>query len=153
LGLRIGEGYNTKWTDVDFTNRYARVGHTYDTKDKEPRNIQIGPALAERLKARQARYPRTIYVFQNSKSKPQTHLADRYIKPLMLAAGVSLVGKSVSHSLRKTYATRLKNDAKTSIYKIMKLLGHSDIKTTEDYLGGYDPDSETVGEDIEKALG
>jgi hypothetical protein len=32
-------------------------------------------------------------------------------------------------------------------------LGHSDIKTTEDYLGGYDPDTETVGEDIEKALG
>lgn len=32
LGLLKGEGYQTKWTDVDFTNRYIRVGVSYQTK-------------------------------------------------------------------------------------------------------------------------
>ena len=152
LGLRKGEGYQTKWTDVDFTNRYIRVGVSYQTKDKDPRNVPMGPALIERLKARRKRHPDTVYVFPNTKGGPDTHI-DRVVARVAKRAGVSMVGKSITHSFRKTYATRLKNDAKTPIYKIMKLLGHEDLETTERYLGGYDPDSETVGEDIEKALG
>jgi Phage integrase family len=68
LGLRKGEGYQTKWTDVDFTNRYIRVGVSYQTKDKDPRNVPMGPALIERLKARRKRHPDTVYVFKPSES-------------------------------------------------------------------------------------
>jgi integrase len=61
-------------------------------------------------------------VFPNTKGGPDTHI-DRVVARLAKRAGVSMVGKSITHSFRKTYATRLKNDAKTPIYKIMKLLG------------------------------
>jgi integrase/recombinase XerD len=151
-GLRKGEAAHTTWVDIDFLNRYVRVGHgEHKNKDKEPRNIQLGPKLLDRLQARRGRYPQSKYVFQSKVGGPDRHL-DRYLERILGRAGVSKAGKSLVHSLRKTYATRLRNDKKYDVYKIMKLLGHSDLRTTELYLDGYDPDSETVGADIEEAL-
>jgi integrase len=63
----------------------------------------------------------------------------------------SFAGKSALHSLRKTFATRPLNDAGYDVYKVSKLLGHSDVKTTELYLE-FDSDAETAGDDIEEAL-
>jgi integrase len=57
----------------------------------------------------------------------------------------------VLHSLRKTFATRLLNDAGYDVYKVSKMLRHSDVKTTELYLES-DSDAETAGDDIEEAL-
>jgi site-specific recombinase XerD len=56
----------------------------------------------------------------------------------------------VLRSLRKTFATGLLNDAGYDVYKVSKLLGHSDVKTTELYLE-FDSDAETAGDDIEEA--
>jgi site-specific recombinase XerD len=64
---------------------------------------------------------------------------------------INLAGKSVLHSLRKTFATRLLNDGDYDVYKVSKLIGHSDVKTTELYLE-FDSDAETAGDDIEEAL-
>lgn len=121
------------------------------SSNKKPRQAQLGTELLARLEARRLRYPTTTYVFENSVGNVN-HRIDRMIERVLEKAGVSKSGKLLLHSLRKTFATRLKNDAGYDVYKISKLLGHSDVKTTEIYLGDYDPDSETAGDDIEQAL-
>jgi integrase len=73
------------------------------------------------------------------------------IDRLVASAAKHVAGKSVLHSLRKTFATRLLNDANYGVYENSKLLGHSDVKTTELYLE-FDGDAESAGDDIERAL-
>jgi site-specific recombinase XerD len=62
-------------------------------------------------------------------SRVQAH---RILEDAFTSAGLN--GKLATHSLRKTYAQRM-YDATGDIYLVKEMLGHKDVKTTQDYLG------------------
>jgi integrase/recombinase XerD len=150
-GMRKNQAVATRWADIDFLNRVARVPEGVGTTEtKKPRAAKLGAELLARLQTRRLRCPGTTYVFETRNGTPDDHI-DRMVANAAKRGGVNLAGKSVLHSLRKTFATRLLNDAGYDVYRVSKLLGHSDVKTTELYLE-FDSDAETAGDDIEEAL-
>ena len=69
------------------------------------------------------------WVFPTAKGGRQTHLLCR-LKKLAEAAGVP---DATLHKFRHTYATRLLESG-CDIVTVQKLMGHSDIETTRQYL-------------------
>ena len=72
---------------------------------------------------------RSEWVFPTAKGGRQTHLLHR-LKKLAEAAGVA---DATLHKFRHTYATRLL-ESSCDIVTVQKLMGHSDIETTRQYL-------------------
>jgi integrase len=150
-GMRKNQGVATRWTDIDFRDRVARVPEGVGTTEgKKPRAAKLGVELVARLEARKLRYPGTTYVFETRNGTPADHI-DRLVRNAAARAGINLTDKSPLHSLRKTFATRLLNDGGYDMYKVSQLLGHCSIHTTELY-ASFDADGEHAGDDIEKIL-
>jgi integrase len=132
-GLRDQELCFLAWRDVDIKNpknasiKVSGEGKDgFSPKDYEERPIPIPEELAERL----AKIPRTAeWVFPNKKGKRLTHLLRR-LKEIAEAAKVP---HATLHKFRHTYATRLLESG-CDIVTVQKLMGHSDIETTQQYL-------------------
>ncbi|HXI41911.1 MAG TPA: site-specific integrase [Bryobacteraceae bacterium] len=135
-GLREEELCYLTWVDVDLANLdNATVRVTGDgkqgfsPKDYEERIIPIPRELAEFLE----KLPRrAALVFPTRTGNRHTHLLRR-LKEIADAAEVS---GATLHKFRHTYATRLLESG-CDIVTVQKLMGHSDIETTRQYL---DPD-------------
>lgn len=134
--LREAELCFLTWADVDLrsldetTIRVTAEGKEgFTPKDYEERIIPIQRELAEMLKA----LPRTAkWVFPTSSGERQTHLLRR-LKVVAKNAGVE---HATLHKFRHTYATRLLESG-CDIVTVQRLMGHSDLDTTRQYL---DPD-------------
>jgi integrase/recombinase XerD len=101
----------------------------FSPKDYEERVIPFPRDLAELVK----KLPRMhALVFPTRTGNRQTHLLRR-LKEIAEAAGVT---NATLHKFRHTYATRLLESG-CDIVTVQKLMGHSDIETTRQYL---DPD-------------
>lgn len=130
-GLREEELCFLTWPDIDCKNaRSASVRVTpkdgFSPKDYEERIIPIPEELARMLAGR----PRTAdWVFPTKKGGRETHLLRR-LKDLADAADVP---NATLHKFRHTYATRLL-EAGCDIVTVQKLMGHSDLETTRQYL-------------------
>lgn len=135
-GMREEELCYLTWPDVDLRDRdNATLRVTGDgkpgfsPKDYEERMIPISRELAELL----ARLPRrTTWVFPTKAGNRQTHLLRR----LKVIADAAHVTDATLHKFRHTYATRLLENG-CDIVTVQKLMGHSDLDTTRQYL---DPD-------------
>jgi integrase len=135
-GLREQELCFLAWRDVNLKDpRNASINVSgegkegFSPKDYEERPIPIPEELAERL----TKLPRTSeWVFPNKNGKRQTHLLRR-LKEIAESAKVQ---NATLHKFRHTYATRLLESG-CDIVTVQKLMGHSDIETTQQYL---DPD-------------
>jgi integrase/recombinase XerD len=135
-GLRDQELCFLAWRDVDVKNpknaaiKVSGEGKEgFSPKDYEERPIPIPEELAQRL----AKLPRTSeWVFPNKKGLRMTHLLRR----LKEIADAAKVPNATLHKFRHTYATRLLESG-CDIVTVQKLMGHSDIETTRQYL---DPD-------------
>jgi integrase/recombinase XerD len=132
-GLREQELYFLDWPDVELKAGTIRVtpksAEGFSPKDYEERAIPIPPDLLALLKE----LPQTKQVlFPSKKGKRLTHLL-RTLKEIAQAAKVP---HATLHKFRHTYATRLLESG-CDIVTVQKLMGHSDIETTRQYL---DPD-------------
>jgi integrase len=135
-GLREEELCYLTWPDVDLQDRdNATLRVTgedkpgFSPKDYEERMIPISRELAELL----GRLPRrTAWVFPTKAGNRQTHLLRR-LKEIADAAHVT---NATLHKFRHTYATRLLENG-CDIVTVQRLMGHSDLDTTRQYL---DPD-------------
>ena len=54
---------------------------------------------------------------------------------------LGISSKLTTYTARHSFATKLKNSEKVSLSFIMESLGHSSIKTTMDYLAGFEDES------------
>ncbi len=132
-GLREEELCFLTWNDVtirDPKNAMVRVtgeGKTgFSPKDYETREIPLPEDLARLL----AKLPRTAdWVFPTSRGHRQTHL----LRTLKEIAAAAKVPNATLHKFRHTYATRLLESG-CDIVTVQKLMGHSDIETTRQYL-------------------
>lgn len=129
-GLREQELYYLTWADVDLKKGTIRVTpkpiEGFSPKDYEERIIPIPAELAELLK----NLPRVSeWIFSKAKGRRLTHLLRR----LKAIASKAKVEDATLHKFRHTYATRLLESG-ADIVTVQRLLGHSDIDTTRQYL-------------------
>ena len=132
-GFREQELYFLSWPDVDLKEGTVRVTPKpeagFSPKDYEERIIPIPPDLVQELK----KLPQSSrWVFPNKKGNRISHL----LRDLKAIADAANVPNATLHKFRHTYATRLLESG-ADIVTVQKLMGHSDIDTTRQYL---DPD-------------
>jgi integrase/recombinase XerD len=137
-GLREEELCYLTWGDVNVKNLDNASIHVrgegkqgFSPKDYEERAIPIPRDLAERLAGLERGKD---WVFATRMGNRHTHLLRR-LKAIAEAAKVT---GATLHKFRHTYATRLLERG-ADIVTVQKLMGHSDIDTTRQYLN---PDEE-----------
>jgi integrase/recombinase XerD len=135
-GFREEELCFLTWADADLLdaeNATLRVSGNrkvgFSPKDYEERIIPIPRELAELLSKLTQR---GSWVFSTKTGNRQTHLLRR----LKQLASDAKVADATLHKFRHTYATRLLESG-CDIVTVQKLMGHSDLDTTRQYL---DPD-------------
>jgi integrase len=155
-GLRLGELLALQWDDVDLGDagaggqveiqRAFTRGRIQPPKTGEARVVDVGPELAEHLRAYDletkaaaltAGRPRSPWLFPSRADTPIDHnYIERNFKAVLKAGG--LPPWFTPHSLRHTYAT-LALVAGESIYYVQRMLGHATIQMTVDTYGSWLP--------------
>lgn len=137
-GMRINEVLRLRVKDIDFTMQEIIVRHGKGGKDR----VTLLPNALDKKYPRAAIEPAWQYVFPakllsidpRSHKKRRHHMIDRsvqkHIKQAIHAAGIRKLANS--HVFRHSFATRLLENG-YDIRTIQKLLGHSDVATTEIY--------------------
>jgi integrase len=122
-GARKNEVLKSRWEDFNFENRVWRISVT---KSGKARHVPISDGVIRLLQS----LPHTCdYVFAN----PKTH------KPFVsIFCSWNTARKSVGledvriHDLRHSFASFLVNNGR-SLYEVQRILGHTQIKTTQRY--------------------
>lgn len=129
-GMRLGEIISLKWSALNFDKGLITVFNHEDftTKSKRSRNIPIHKSLLEDLQKMNGKPDE--YIFRRNGYQYTREFISRNFKAAVIRS--SLNDKYHFHTLRHTFASWLVQ-AGVSIYEVSKLLGHSDIKTTEIY--------------------
>ena len=134
-GLRQDELLSLTWDRVDVFRKTILIA---DTKNGKPKTIPLNkPALGIlKSKARVISIKSDIVFHSKSGTKIDKHNLRR---AFVIAMGKADIEDFTYHGLRHTFATRLAQIG-YDLYKISKLLGHKDIKTTQRY-AHHCPDS------------
>ena len=131
-GMRMGEIRFLKWSSIDFnTNLISVNNHEYfTTKSKLARVIPLHRKLKELLLTHLEVNADNEYVFmKNGIPYTKDFISSRFKRAIRKA----LVNPRLHfHSLRHGFASNLVLKG-VSIYEVSKLLGHSDITTTQIY--------------------
>jgi len=124
-GMREGEIMDLPWSRVDFKRRDILVEYTKSGKYRHVPMNQTAYVLLSSLFKNGERF-----VFVNKRTgKPYVNILKVYEKYRDEAG----FGDVRFHDLRHTFATRLAG-AGVPLHVIQRILGHSDIKTTQRYL-------------------
>ena len=127
-GLRVSEAIGLKREQINFDEGLLTVR---EGKGRKDRHVTLPVSIRSKLKAYlDARCDDSPYVFNTRSGHLRVKSAQNIVSEAASLAGIK---KSVSpHTLRHSYATHLL-EAGTDIRIIQRLLGHSDIKTTQIY--------------------
>ena len=127
-GLRVSELINIKINDID-NNRM--VIHIKKAKGNKDRQVQLTNQLLELLRKYYKKYlPVNYLIVGQNGGKYSTTSIQKIIKNSSFKAGINK--KVTPHTLRHSFATHLLENG-TDMRFIQKILGHSDIKTTQIY--------------------
>lgn len=124
-GARKREVLNARWEDLDFDSRQWRIPIT---KSGKPRHVPISDGVLSLLQS----LPKIVdcpWVFANPKTKKP--FVSFYCSWNTARKAAGLADFRV-HDLRHSFASFLVNHG-TSLYEVQKLLGHTQIKTTQRY--------------------
>lgn len=124
-GLRRGEIFSLKWSDVDFQRGRLIVRKTKASKE---RFVPINTTVRNLLQS----LPRLLsdYVFPSPKTIGRLTDIKKGFRKAVDLAGIENLH---FHDLRHTFATRLA-DAGIDAYTLMQIMGHADLKTTMIYV-------------------
>ncbi len=127
-GLRVSEVINLKKKDIDFEGGLIKIRLSKGRKD---RHVNLPSSLKEELKKYVGLNEGEFLFPSNRGGKLTTATIRKIIKNSSKKAGIK---KQIHpHSLRHSFATHLLENG-TDLKIIQKLLGHSDLKTTQIYL-------------------
>ncbi len=137
--MRQGEILSLKWCNVDLQRGIATL---HETKNGERRSVPLNKTVWNLLKEKsRVRYLATAtslrlsdYIFTSSTGtmKDGGHLR----RDFMAALKQARIEGFRFHDLRHTFATRIVQRG-IDLYKVQKLLGHRDVKTTQRYAHHY----------------
>jgi integrase len=134
-GCRIGEIVNLEWKDINFIKSYILVVNkkNFQTKSRKIRQIPMSTVLKNYLlEWSNSRSNFSDYVFLNKKGyKSNSGYLTKKFKSLVRQLNLS--ERYCFHCLRHTFATNFLQ-ATGNVYFLKQLMGHSDIKVTEQYL-------------------
>ncbi len=128
--LRVSELINLKWTDID---RSRMIINIIQAKGKKDRQVGLNDKLIELLAEYYREFHSVIYVLngQGDHAQYSERSVGEVIKQLASKGGID--NKRIyTHLMRHTSATHM-IEAGTDINLIQKLLGHSNVKTTNIY--------------------
>ena len=130
-GLRISEALNLKMGDIDILRNVIYVRPSKNMKD---RYTVLSAKALSMLKHYIDRFKPESYLFFSLSDKSR-RMNKRYAQHVFknLAEAAKIRKKVHVHTLRHSFATHLL-EHQTNIFFIMKLLGHSSIRTTALYL-------------------
>lgn len=124
-GARKREVLDSKWVDFDLPNRVWRIPKT---KSGSARYVPISDGVLDLL-AGVPRFDGCAYVFPNPDTLyPYQNIFTAW-KVARTRAGLPELR---IHDLRHSFASFMVNNGR-SLYEVQKILGHSQIKTTERY--------------------
>ena len=129
--LRVSELINLKWTDID---RSRMIINIIQAKGNKDRQVALNEPLIKILTEYHNQYKSKIYVLngQNDSLQYSERSVGEVVK--QLASKVGICNKRVyTHLMRHTSATHMVENG-VDINLIQKLLGHSNVKTTNVYL-------------------
>ncbi|MDW2886318.1 tyrosine-type recombinase/integrase [Exiguobacterium artemiae] len=128
-GLRFNEARQLHQTDIDLTERQLFVRHGKGQKTRYvPLHNELVTVLIRYLDVQSSGGP----LFQNT--------AGGLLDPNQARKQLQLTSQRVlhrtlrPHDLRVTFATTLYREHRADLLTIMRLLGHSDAKTTQQYI-------------------
>jgi len=141
-GLRASEGVSLRPEHVDMPTGKLVVREGKGAKD---RTLWFSNGLRDELGEWMDRRPESEWLLPTTKgTKVDTSQLRRSVKRYARKAGIAEIGRVSPHTLRHTFATRLYRET-SSIRKVQKALGHSDISTTMIY-------THVVDEELEDAM-
>jgi site-specific recombinase XerD len=132
-GLRLSEALNLAKTDVDFDNLLLRVKGKGGKHRLVPMSVELRRILYRWNMKRDAAVQQTTWAFctiQGVRLSARNFLRD--FKELCVSLGITGVRCS-PHTLRHTFAVSYLR-AGGNLFYLSRVLGHSDIKTTQRYL-------------------
>jgi len=127
--LRVSELINLKWSHIDKSRMVINIIQAKGNKDRQ---VALNDILITLLYEYHADYKSKEYVLNGQKSPQYSERSvGEVVKQLAAKAGIK---KDVyTHLIRHTSATHMVENG-TDINLIQKLLGHSNVKTTNIYL-------------------
>jgi len=131
-GCRAMEAAHAEWSDFSdgCFNLKAKPHWGWQIKDREEREIPLPAAFVEEVMRRKTKASaKCSLMFPSGVCKPDIHLIRR-LRNAAEAAGLD--GRFTLHKFRRTFASMIVQ--KFTIQTAQKLLGHSDIGTTQKYL-------------------
>jgi len=130
-GLRKGEWINLKWDNVTLSGENPSItivsSGSWKTKTGGSRVIPLNNAALEIIRKQKGRNSEYVFTLKNGSI---IHPDKPYQKLKTALSNLELEGDI--HKLRHTFASKLVMKGE-SLYTVSKLLGHSDIKTTQIY--------------------
>jgi integrase len=161
-GMRRGEILGLKPEDLNWKIPRIIIRHAWqrydspgarslgDPKWHKIREIPFPVQLQEAIRELWAANGQHEFVFCNARGKlPSSQYMRRWLPLWIKAAGIDLAGRDiVPHGSRHSLASALENDG-VSLRQIQKMLGHSDLKTTERYLHDTADHINKLGQKIE----
>ncbi len=133
-GLRLSEVARIKYEDINFTKGYIYVFG----KGRKERVVPMGEKLREALTDYMSNRVTALnpsddkYVFLTVRRKPVTeYTLSEMMKTIKSETGIKRIH---AHLFRHTFATNYLMYGLGDVYELSRLLGHSDIKITENYL-------------------
>jgi integrase len=131
-GMRQGELLNLQWSNIDFEQRVILIANQGDfvTKTGRIRTIPMNNNVFDLLRKLKSQANECPHIFnRNGEMFKQSYIEHKF-KTYVRKADLNDALKF--HSLRHTFATWLVQSG-ASLYEVQKLMGHSDIKTTQIY--------------------
>ena len=135
-GMRSGELYALRWTDIDLDNRTISVSKAWNskngftsTKNQKSRIVPISAELLSFLKELKLKRSREEYVLPHPKEWTRGEAA-KVLKQFCKAIQITEIR---FHDLRATFITNLLARGE-SLARVMAIVGHADMETTNVYL-------------------
>jgi len=130
-GLRKGEWINLKWKNVNLNGDNPSIiiesTSSWKTKTGESRVIPLNKTALEIIKKQKGKNSENVFTLKNGS---KIHPDKPYHRLKTALDKIGLEGDV--HKLRHTFASKLVMKSE-NLYAVSKLLGHSDLKSTQIY--------------------